>query len=89
MLKVKKKAKGNFIGVMALFTKEIYLIITFMATGCTPGSMAGNIMDNGEIIKCMGKVYSNGEMEGSTMGNTKAIKNMDKGLSIGRMGVFM
>jgi hypothetical protein len=49
------------------------------------GPKTENMLENGEITKCMVKVKFNGLMVKFTMENIKMTKNMDLGLLFGLM----
>ena len=57
--------QGLLSGLTTHNTLESFITIIFMGRECILGVMAGNMKENGEIIKCMEKEPSHGQMEGS------------------------
>ena len=83
--KGKSPARADSSGKITRPTKEIFLIIYFMATVSSLGATAKPIKASGKTIKCTVWVSSPGLMAKYTTDSIKMILNMVKALSHGLM----
>lgn len=88
-LKEKKKAKDISNGLMAVITKEISRITTFMETVTINGLMVELTMVNGNSIRCMVMESLLGTMEESMKVSTTMTKSKDMVFSHGPMAEDM
>jgi len=65
-------------GKMGPSIKDSGLKIGFMVGANTPGMMADNMTENGEITIWTDMVFTLGKMEGNMKANTKKTKNMER-----------
>ena len=56
----KNMALEHFNGSMEVLILENFIVIIYMAWGCTLGKMVESMKENGEQIKCMAMALSSG-----------------------------
>lgn len=89
MQTVKKMARENFCGLMALLLKAISLIMSYKVKAFTNGLTIEYLRANGRIIKCMEKEYLLGLTAVSILDNIKMIRKKGMVFLLGQIKEFM
>ena len=85
LLKIKNKARENYIYQMEKFIKASFKMTYSMEKEIINGQMVRLIRENGQTIKCMVQELLHGQMESFTVVSIFKIKNKGKVYFLGKM----